>query len=539
VQEREPKPEPRPTRGRRPRPVAAPPRLLAAIDVGSDAIRMAISELVSGSPDLRHVEHLSVPISIGADTFQTGRISSATTRKVGQTLKDFRAVLDTYQVPAARAVTTTAVRDAANRDVFIDRVERISGIRLEVIEAIEETRLLYQYIDHSIGARFGFRRGVCMVLSLGAGSTEIIIQRDGLIVFAETRQMGTLRLVQTTRVPQPSLTSALEAFLGKVSRSITRIHDLPPVGHLIVLSDPLPKLLARAGRTETDLGAMVIARGEFLRLFHALEHESPDDLAERYGLSHAEAERGRVALLELNAFLDITRARRVAFPEASMLDGMILDARSATEAAARTGEPPLWRQIDSAACALGQKYRFDEHHSRQVQALALQLFDGLTEVCGLDPASRLYLSVAALLHDIGTFVSDKAHHRHAAYLISASEIIGLSQAELDEIALIARFHRKAFPGPGSPELAALPPARRVEVTKLAALLRLADALDRDHMQRVERVRIEAQEDVVVLYARSRHAARESFTVNEYAVRSKSDLFAETFGLRIEVREELG
>ena len=124
-------------------------------------------------------------------------------------------------------------------------------------------------------------------------------------------------------------------------------------------------------------------------------------------------------------------------------------------------------------------------------------------------------------------------------VIAASEIIGLSQADLDEIALIARSHRKAFPGPGSPELAALPPARRVEVTKLAAVVRVADALDRDHLQRVAGVRVAPQEDVVVLYARSRHTARESFSVNDYAVRSKSDLFAETFGLTIEVREELG
>jgi exopolyphosphatase/guanosine-5'-triphosphate,3'-diphosphate pyrophosphatase len=517
----------------------APPRLVAAIDVGSDAIRLAVCE-VSAADDLRTVEDLSVPIAIGADTFQAGRIASATTQKVGQTLKDFRAVLDTYRVPHARAVATTAVRDAANRDVFIDRVERLSGIRLEVIEAIEETRLLYQYVDHTIGARFGFRRGVCMLLSLGAGSTEIIIQRDGMIIFAETRQLGTLRLMQTTRVPPPSLAAALEAQLAKATHAIARIHELPPIGNLIVLSEPLPKLLARAGRTETKLGALVIARGELQRIFHALEPLAPDEIAGRWELGLAEAERGRVALLELNAFLGLTRARRVALPEASMLDGMILDARERSAAAAAgAGEPPLWRQIEAAARALGRKYRYDEPHALQVQQLALELFDALGDVCGLDRGGRLYLSVAALLHDIGTFVSDKGHQRHSAYLIAASEIIGLGQAELDEIALISRYHRKSFPGPGGPELAALPPARRVEVAKLAALLRVADALDRDHLQRVEGVRVEVQEDAVVLHARSRHAARESFIVNEYAVRAKSDLFAETFGLRIEVREELG
>jgi exopolyphosphatase/guanosine-5'-triphosphate,3'-diphosphate pyrophosphatase len=511
-------------------------RLVAAVDVGSDAIRMAVCEL-RGTKTLRTLEKLQVPIAIGADTFQTGRIGSATTQKVGRTLRDFITVLETYQVPWVRAVATTAVRDAANRDVFVDRVERISGMRLEVIEPIEESRLLYQYIDHIVGARFGFRRGVCMVLSLGSGTTEIIVQQRGEVIFSESRQVGTLRLLQQTRVPKAAMAAALEAFLAKVSRSITRVRDLPTVRHLIVLSAPLARLLRRDVGAPREGAPLVVSRTDCLRLFYRLAHRAPEDLARRAHLHLADAEAARVALVELKAFLDITSARQIALPEATMLDGMILDARRALEVPA--GEPPLWRQIESAALAVGHKYRFEEEHALKVQQLALELFDGLRQVCGLDPASRLYLSVAALLHDIGNFISDKAHHRHSAYLIQHSEIMGLGQADLDEIALIARLHRKSFPGTSSPDFAPLPPAKRVEVTKLAAILRIADGLDRDHRQRVAGLRIEVSEDVLLIRARSRHAGRDDFVVNEYAVRNKSDLFAETFGLRTEVREDLG
>ena len=280
---------------------------------------------------------------------------------------------------------------------------------------------------------------------------------------------------------------------------------------------------------------MTVTRAELVRVFREVARLAPDDLAGRYDLSHGEAERGRVALVELKAFLEITQARRIAFPEAAMLDGMILDAAGASEAAARTGEPPLWRQIDSAALALGRKYRFDERHARHVQTLALELFDGLRDVCGLDRESRLYLSVAALLHDIGTFVSDQGHHRHSAYLIRSSEILGLSQADLDAIALVARSHRKAV-APSGPDLAVLPPTRRVEVIKLAALLRIADALDREHLTKVREVQCRIEKGRVTLAARGDG----DLALSLWTASRKADLFEEVFEIdaRVEGAEHV-
>jgi exopolyphosphatase/guanosine-5'-triphosphate,3'-diphosphate pyrophosphatase len=506
---------------------------VAAIDVGSNAVRMAVAQLRSGGK-LEVLEELKVPIAIGADSFREGSIGGTTTQRVAQALLRFREVLSTYGVERYRAVATTAVRDAANRDVFIDRVARLSGIPLEVIEAIEETRLLYQSVHHRLGGRLAPGGGAAMVLSLGAGSTEIIVVRGDEILLAETLQLGTLRLVQADP-SRPAPRAALEAMVGKLARSLVHTRDLPPMRHLVVLSGPLMRLL-RAGlegpTAHEDL--LVLRRRPLLTRCLELELISAETLAAKRGLSLLDAQTALVAVVELRCFLEATHPTTVTFPDVSTLTGMLLEAGqpAGSLAAAR----PVTAQIHSAALSVGRKYRFDEPHARQVERLALSLFDSLGELCGLDERSRVLLSVAALLHDIGVFVSNRAHHRHSAYLIENSEILGLDQRELHAAATVARLHRKRF-APDA-ELAALASLHRVEIVKLAAILRVADALDRDHHQLVDSVRAEATDGTVVLKLRSRHPTRAALAVIESSVRQKGDLFRDTFGLALQTREEL-
>jgi len=509
----------------------APGGLVAAIDVGSHGMRMAIAQARPGKR-LAVVEELSVPIAIGADTFRGGTISATTTARVGEALARFREVLATYGVERWRAVATTAVRDASNREVFIDRVARLSGIDLEVIEAIEETRLLYESVAHVVGPRYGLRRGVCMLLSLGAGSTEIIVQRNGQILLSETRQLGTLRSLPGGTSAEGAR-PALEALVGKLSRSLMRTRDLPKVRHLIVLSSALARVLRPKGRWDAESRTLVVRRAALARAALVLERSGAEALASTSGLSQLDAEAALVALIELRGFLEDTEASVVAFPEVSTLTGMLLEAR---ERLAGGTSAPLVAHVHSAALALGRKYRFDETHGRHVEHLALELYDALTDLCGLGERARLLLSAAALLHDIGNFVSDRAHQRHSAYLISNSEIIGLDAADLEAVAQVARLHRKRV-SLGT-DLASLPAPRRVEVVKLAAILRLADALDRDHRQLIDAVRPEVADNSLVLHVRSRHPSRADLVVIEAAVGQKGDLFHDTFGLAPGLREEL-
>jgi exopolyphosphatase / guanosine-5'-triphosphate,3'-diphosphate pyrophosphatase len=508
--------------------------LLAVIDVGSRSLRLAIGEAAPGRP-LRRLETLEAPVAIGVDTFSKGRISAATTEAVVKTLADFLLVLESFRIPRAdcRIVATTAVRDARNRDVFLDRVEQECGLRIEVIEPIEETRLVHQLVRHLLGPRF--EEGASMLLSLGAGGTQLIVQEDGEIVLGETQHFGMLQL-REARPSEREAAAAARTFLSKVVRSIRRVHDLSRVTSLVVICKELFHLLETAAAVELTGAGLEVGLDELVRLRSELSTSTTDQLVSRTGLDYPTAEMGRMALEEMLAFAVVTSATAVTVPSASMLDSLLLDASLVLEdpprpvaAGAPRGLGTLAQQIESAALALGRKYRFDEDHSINVRALALELFDGLRSLTHLREASRLRLGVAALLHDIGYFVSHEAHETHGSYLIAHSEILGLSRPERERIAHIARRHRRQMGG-GHDDLAMLPAPERMEILKLAAILRLADALDDDHRQRVHRVRVRLGSDVLRVFAETRGGAKEDFTTVAQTFAEKADLFEEVFGL---------
>ncbi len=514
-------------------PASDPVRLLAVIDVGSAALRMAIGEARRGVP-MRRLETLEAPVAIGLDTLSQGRIQSVTTEAAIRTFRDFFVVLDGYGISpeGCRAVATTAVRDARNRDVFLDRVEKACGLRIRVIEAIEELRLNYQLVRRTLGPRFD--RGRHMLLSLGSGGTQIVVQHDGMIVFEETLNFGMLKLQDLTRGRWPQVAAA-RGFLGKVMGAVNRLHDLAGVTSILVISGEVYQMVDRLARVKRTDAGLELTRRSLETLRRKLGKLAKDEVLQQSGLDYAAVDKGLVALEELCAFTDATAARTIVVPSVSMLDSLLLDARLQGE---ERGEEDLAQQIEYAAMALGRRYHYDEAHDLQVRKLALQLFDGLQELTNLSPRSRVMLSVAAILHDIGYYISPRGHERHSRYLISSSEIMGFTAKELKRISMVAGYHKRPMRSLEDSDLANLPANERVEVLKLAALLRLAEALDPDHQQRVDRVTARMEPASLRMLAETRFGDRDDFTIISDSFRRKSDLFEEIFGIKPTLTEVL-
>jgi exopolyphosphatase/guanosine-5'-triphosphate,3'-diphosphate pyrophosphatase len=186
----------------------------------------------------------------------------------------------------------------------------------------------------------------------------------------------------------------------------------------------------------------------------------------------------------------------------------------------------------ASASALGEKYRYDAPHARHVATLAVRLFDDLRAEHGLGARDRLLLEVAALLHDIGIFVSLRGHHKHAQYILSVSEIFGLSRDDMAVISNIARYHRRAAPNKSHLPYMALDSDARVVVSKLGAILRLANALDADHLQKVRDVRVLREDDQWVLEVEGGG----DLTLERLAALARADLLTEVFGRKVGFRE---
>ncbi len=538
-------------RGAAPKPVddVAEPALdhglLAVMDVGSRALRLGIGEVMEGRP-LRRLETLDAPVAIGVDTFSQGRIRATTTEAVVHTLEDFALVLRDYGLKPrdVHVVATSAVRDATNREVFLDRIEKRTGYRIVVIDAIEETRLARQLVRHLVGPSLD--EGVVMLLAFGGGGTQLIVQRDAAIVVAESRQFGILKLQEAGPI-EPALRSA-RRFLPKVVRSIARIHDLESVERIVVVSTDVLRFVAGLGEPEEHPWGLSLSRSAFDRLEASSRELTTKQVAKQTGLERGAAELAFMAFEELRAFVAPCGFESVLLPRCSMLDSVMLDSALSLAGTVDSSTRDLPATIESSAWALARKYRISESHIQQVRALALQLFDQLVPLTGLDARARLLLSVAAILHDIGIYVGTTEHERHSAYLIANSEVMGLDSAELRRVALVVRHHRAPFRDIDSRDLGLdvfaagqrdpLLPAERVEVLKLTALLRVADALDTNHFCRAVQLRVDTTHEELHVVIETRAGDREGFLDLQRAFAAKADLAEEVFGMKLKLIEVL-
>jgi exopolyphosphatase/guanosine-5'-triphosphate,3'-diphosphate pyrophosphatase len=217
-------------------------------------------------------------------------------------------------------------------------------------------------------------------------------------------------------------------------------------------------------------------------------------------------------------------------PDASLRVGLLLDLLQPEDA---QGRADFERQVLASAGSLGERYRYDAAHGTHVGFLATRIFDQLREEHGLTPRHRLLLLVAGMLHDIGIYVNLRGHHKHSAYLISVSEIFGLTREDMAVVANVARYHRRAIPQKSHLPYMGLDRQTRMEVNKLSAMLRLANALDADHGQRVKDVRITSEDGNWVLDL----DGASDLTMERLAAQARSDLLTEVFGRKIAIRED--
>lgn len=511
--------------------MSTPKQLFAAIDLGAHSLRLAVAEV--SRRGYKKLESLNVPVDLGRDSFAHGRISNKALEDVTTYLSNFRSKLDEYKVRRYRAVATSAVREAENQDLFLDRMAKRGKIDFEIIEGAEEARLVDQRLEALLAGRLGYDTKTCLMLALGAGTCLLNVRRKGSMLLSETHPFGTLRFLQIARRVKKPLDSVIASFVERATEQLQRVYELASTDRFFVVHDELPRLLAKIARSKEDAGVVTVTHRNLQALAGPEGLTHPEELVERHGIRFEEAETLSVSLNLIHAFLELTRARSIHFPEVTLIDGLLYD-----EQLRIAGKRPVgWASIQAAgaALALGKKYNFDLPHAEQVQRIALQLFDELAEFCGLLKEDRSLLSLAAILHDIGVYVNPRSHHKHSAYLITHSELMGLSSATLELVAQVARYHRRATPKPQHQEFQRLGREDRLRVRKLASLLRIADSLDRDHGQRIHSVRVELASNEVAVVCQL--PPQEELGVNEWALQQKSDMFESLFGVKVTCRGE--
>ncbi len=516
------------------KPVVEGVRSVAVIDIGSTAVRLSIAEIgVDGT--LRPLESLQRAVHLGKDAFTSGVIQPSTAAEVVSILQAFRRTMKEYGITRddqIRAVATSAVREAENRDVFLDRLYMTTQLNVEAIEGAEENRLTYIAVHDLFQKDAKLRKSDVAIVEVGGGSTELILVRDGLISFANTYRLGSLRMRETLETYRAPADRA-RALLGQhIKRTVDQLQGTlagAEVSYLIAVSGDARFAASLVEPAWDKQGVVRIDFKTFVGVVNQLVPVSVDELVRKYHIPYQEAETIGPALLAYEHLARAFHVKQILVAGASQRDGLL---KEMAVRGAWTSE--FAEQAVHSATLLAEKYGVNDGHSRHVSEMCVKMFRELRAEHGLDERFELLLRIAGLLHEVGVFVSDRSHHKHSMYLILNSDLFGLTRKEITLIALVARYHRRAMPRPYHTDYTSLDRDSRLVVAKLAALLRVADCMDRKHLQDLKTVSFSREKDQFVITV---HDAVD-LTLEQLALKDKANLFEQIFGAKVVLRSAL-
>lgn len=506
------------------------PIRVAAIDVGSNAMRFMAAEFLDHTNWI-DLELQRVPVRLGHQTFVTGRLDEDTMSAAVATMSSFRRSLDNLGIGEYRAVATSAVRESKNGPELVDRIRRECGIRLETITGTEEARLVWL----AIRARIDLGELPWMAMDLGGGSLEVSQISNGGIDWSESHQMGTVRTLE--RLEGEEDEERLQLLMAEYVQTL-RIPDRvegAPLGGLLATGGNIEAIAELAGAAPDDRGASRLTMEAFDRTVAMLRDMTVEERIRELGLREDRADVIYPAGLIYGRVAELAGVSEIWVPHVGVKEGVLID-RVEDVTGPRVHASRLEEQSFAGAMALGRRFAFDEAHHRHVVRLALSIFDQLADLHGMGARERRMLLVGAALHDAGQFISYRRHHKHSLYLIYNSDIPGISDADRAMTALVARYHRRSLPKDSHYLYRDLGDAERERVAELASILRLADALDREHLQRVSSVEVSVEQGAVILEVEG-HG---DLLLEHWAFRKRAQMFEKVFGrsVRLAVRQPL-
>lgn len=508
--------------------------LFAALDIGTNSFHLVVARPSPGG-GFEVVTREKEYVRLGHGGGDMKELSPEALERGIDAIVRMRRIAESAGAPL-RAVATSAVREAENAHLFIERA-RLAGVDVEVISGVEEARLIHLGVLQAVPV-FDRRLLLC---DIGGGSTELLLGQRGDTLAARSFKLGAVRLTDRFfpggRIGSSSDVERCRKYIRSVLAGFER--EVESIGFDIAVgssgtAEQIARLTQTAGGAEPlrTYNCTEFSRKELRAAVSAIVKARTTQARSRIpGLEPERADIIVAGALILEAVFDAFDVSRMTFSDHALREGVLLDTLHR-----RGGGDVLHHLRDVSRRSvrhLAEMCDDDLEHSEHVAELALQLFDTTQHLHGLDTAAREYLEAAAILANVGLFISHSKHHLHSYYVIRNSEILaGFTDHEIEMIAIVARYHRKSAPKQSHAEFARLDDGDQALVRTLAAILRVAIGLDRSHDRRVTSVEVRHEDSTLTLVAHAPAASDISLEV--YAASERRDLLESVLGLGVEV-----
>ena len=501
--------------------------LYAAIDIGSNSIRMEAAEVVSGQPPRILASDREVT-RLGESVFRNGSASEDAIERTCAVLTRMASLYRKLEVAGVRAVATSAIRDSSNQREFLARASVAAGTPVELISGREEARLIHLGVESS-WPQDGKR---VLILDIGGGSAELISAADGRLRLAFSRPLGAVRLKEIfleDDPPSPRQLRAMNEYIEEKLAGPVRQLGRDSWDRAIATSATaaaVASAVARVPRSKReDIDRLRVAAVEVRKLYTKVSGLPLAGRRKITGIGPRRAEIIVPGLAVLAAFLHEFRLPALFYSRAGVRDGVIADLAARSVGAELSRLAPEQRTEVETMC---RRYGVSLPHARKVADLAQRLFASLEPLHRLPPPVGKLIEAAAYLHDVGHFVSPTGHHKHSYYVVANSDMPGFTDRERLQIAALCRYHRKALPSPMHHAYQALSADEKRAVNLAIPLLRLADNLDRSHDQRVESVDCRVVNGEVVLNVHS----TDDLGLEQWGAERTAEVFRQVYGRKI-------
>ena len=497
----------------------------AAIDVGTNSIHMIVAEAREGG-GYRVVDREKEMVQLGLSSLDGQPLTDEAIDRGVAALTRMNGIAQRWEVDEVIAVATSAVREAPNRRDFLRRVKNEAGVRIRIISGEEEA----DYIFRAVRTAVDIGSSTALCIDIGGGSTELVVGTTDEIYFTASEPLGSLRLAQrfalTDRALARNIQQCRDFVRRRAAKPAKQIRRLG-IDMVVGTSGTIQALASICCQTADPNGSGALrelSREKLAELLPQLAAMTAAERAERFSIDMRRATTIVAGAIALDELMTLVHANTIIACPVAMREG-IVESRIAKLNRTSKGGGSLRRK---SVNALAQRTDCDLRHASHVARLASRIFDQTRELHGLDDGARELLRVAAVLHESGMHISDRGHHRHTYYLIRHADLRGFTEEQLLVIANVARYYRKSPPDPEHPNFAELTPEMQNEVQRLSAILRIAEALDRGHRQRVRDVAVRAKNRKLVFVARTRSDA--SVEITSAVKRAK--FFASLFEKRV-------
>lgn len=499
-------------------------KTFAAIDVGSYETSMKIYEL-SGKDTMREIDCVSRRLDLGSSTYTTGKIAPDRLDELCKTLREFKALMDSYKVDSYQLYGTSAIRETSNTTIVLDQIALRTGLDMTILSNSEQ-----RFLDYKSIASKGesFRRIIeekTAIVDIGGGSIQLSLFDNDTLVSTQNLRLGVLRiqeLLGQMKVSPSKMEQVVDEMIGAQLSAYKKLYLKDREIHNIIIVDDYisPWAVKRTGKRKEILDA-----ADFEELLDILRNKNVMEAAKALDVVEE-----RVPLVYISAILtrriaELMGAARVWAPGVTLCDGIAYEYGESIKMFKDNHD----FEQDILACAMNisKRYMGSRKRAQTLEGIATTIFDSMKKVHGLGKRERLYLRLAAILHDCGKYVSLMNIGETSYNIIMTTEIIGLSHREREIVASIVRFNHSDFT-----YRERLTNRRGTDqdvyltVAKLTAILRLASSLDRSHKQKFKDMKAVLRDNELHLSAQT----TEDTTLEFSYFATRAEFFKEVFSV---------